>query len=417
MSIFREHKSRVDRAASDRSRHKKKIEKAIKESIRDVVAEESIIGQNGKKKIRIPIRGIKEYRFIYGNNETNKNVGAAGQHNITRGQKIGKKRAEGAQGHGAGAGGKKPGEEYYDVEISLEELAEYLFNDLELPDLEKKKFRFISQESIKRKGYRFKGIRPRLSKKETMKRKIRRKKKAIASGAYDPDSGERFPFHKDDLKYHHIKPKHKEHSSAVVFFLMDTSGSMTKERKYLARSFFFLLYQFLRYKYEKIEVVFISHSTEAQRVNEDDFFRKGTVGGTLVSSALDMALDIIDKEYHPSSWNVYTVYCGDGENWSADNSTAVRRFKELKENNQLTVYCEINENLSATYDDSGIIDTAASGGGPFDWANVSAWKDEETGSLWGALAPCVDKDFKRVVVAQAAHIWPAFNLIFGSENR
>jgi uncharacterized sporulation protein YeaH/YhbH (DUF444 family) len=121
MSIFREHKSRVDRAASDRSRHKKKIEKAIKESIRDVVAEESIIGQNGKKKIRIPIRGIKEYRFIYGNNEINKNVGAAGQHSIRRGQKIGKKRAAGAQGQGAGEAGNQPGEEYYDVEISLEE--------------------------------------------------------------------------------------------------------------------------------------------------------------------------------------------------------------------------------------------------------------------------------------------------------
>ena len=91
MSVFRKHKSIVDRAASDRARHKKKIERAIKESIKDVIAEESIIGQNGTKKIRIPVRGIKEYRFIYGNNENNKTVGSGGDHSLKRGQKIGKK--------------------------------------------------------------------------------------------------------------------------------------------------------------------------------------------------------------------------------------------------------------------------------------------------------------------------------------
>ena len=176
MSVFRKHKSIVDRSASDRARHKKKIDKAIKESIKDVVAEESIIGQNGKKKIRIPVRGIKEYRFIYGNNEKNKSVGSAGDHNVKKGQKIGKNRAEQGQGQGNGKASNQKGEEYYDVEVSLEELAEYLFNDLELPDLEKKQFRFVSQETIKRKGYRFKGIRPRLSKKETLKKKLRRKK-------------------------------------------------------------------------------------------------------------------------------------------------------------------------------------------------------------------------------------------------
>ena len=82
MSVFRKHKSIVDRSASDRNRHKKKIERAIKESIKDVIAEESIIGQNRKKKIRIPIRGIKEYRFIFGNHEKNKSVGSAGEHSI-----------------------------------------------------------------------------------------------------------------------------------------------------------------------------------------------------------------------------------------------------------------------------------------------------------------------------------------------
>jgi len=413
MSIFRKHKSIVDRAASDRTRHKKKIDKAIKESIKDVIAEESIIGQNGKKKIRIPVRGIKEYRFIYGNNEKNKSVGSGGEHKLKKGQKIGKKRSEKAKGQGTGKASDESGEEYYDVEVTLEELAEYLFNDLELPDLEKKSFRFVTQEKIKRQGYRFKGIRPRLSKKETLKRKIRRQKMAEKAGTFDPDGEERFPFHHDDLKYHHIKPKIKENSSAVIFFLMDVSGSMSQDRKFLARSFFFLLYQFLNHKYEKVEVVFISHSTNAKRVNEDDFFKVGTFGGTIISTSLKMELDIIEKEYHPNSWNIYTFYCGDGENWSTDNEKCIDLFKDIKEISQLTGYCEINEQYRGLADEVEKDD-------PFHgtpWGTFSAWKNEEMDNLWSKLTPICDKTFKKVMVGEPNHIWRAFHDLFGGKDK
>jgi len=413
MSVFRKHKSIVDRAASDRVRHKKKIEKAIKESIKDVIAEESIIGQNGKKKIRIPVRGLKEYRFIFGNNEKNKTVGSGGKHKLKRGQKIGQKRAQKGKGQGTGSkGSNEKGEEYYDVEVTIEELAEYLFNDLELPDLEKKQFRFVSQESIKRKGYRFKGIRPRLSKKETIKRKIRRKKMAQKAGTYNPEEDERFPFHQNDLKYHHIKPKKKDNSAAVIFFLMDVSGSMSQERKFLARSFFFLLYQFLNHKYEKLEVVFISHSTDARRVSEDDFFRVGTFGGTIISSSLKLELDTIDKEFHPNSWNIYTFYCGDGENWDSDNEKSLELFKTIKELSQLTGYCEINESYKGLADDDGDTNFGVSS-----WATFSAWKNEEMENLWAKLNPLCDNKFKKVMIGDTNHIWAAFKDLFGGKSK
>lgn len=412
MSVFRKHESIVDRAASDRARHKKKIDKAIKESIKDVVAEESIIGQNGKKKIRVPVRGLKEYRFIYGKNENNKTVGSGGDHSVKRGQKIGPKRSKQGQGQGTGKASDKKGDQYYDVEVSLEELAEYLFADLDLPDLEKKQFRFITDETIKRKGYRFKGIRPRLSKKETLKRKIRRQKMAQKAGTYDPEGDERFPFHKDDLKYHHIKPKAKENSAAVIFFLMDVSGSMSQARKYLARSFFFLLYQFLNHKYERVEVVFISHSTHAERVSEDDFFKVGTFGGTIVSSALERELEIVEKEFHPNSWNIYSFYCGDGENWASDNEKCVDLFKKVKDISQLTAYCEINENYE------GLDDKSLSGdsSGLHPWANFSAWKNENMENLWVRLNPLTDKNLKRVMIGQTEHIWLAFKQLFGGSK-
>jgi hypothetical protein len=410
MSIFRKHKSVVDRTSQDRSRHKKKIEKAIKESIKDVIAEESIIGQNGKKKIRIPVRGLKEYRFIFGNNEKNGSVGSGGEHKVKRGQKIGKKRAQKGGAQGTGHASNEKGDEYYDVEVTLEELAEYLFTDLELPDLEKKQFRFLSQKSLKRKGYRFEGIRPRLSKKETLKRKIRRRKMAQNRGTYDPEQDERFPFHKDDLKYHHIKPKKKENSAAVIFFLMDVSGSMSQDRKFLARSFFFLLYQFLNHKYEKVEVVFISHSTSAHRVSEDDFFKVSTHGGTIISSCLNLEVEIIEKEFHPHTWNIYTFYCGDGENWTADNEKSLTLFKKIKDLSQLTGYCEINESYKGLTDDDG--DDAF---GISSWATFSAWKNEEMENLWAKLSPLCDNKFKKVMVGDTEHIWTAFNALFGGK--
>ena len=402
MSTFREHKSIVDRAAADRVRHKKKIEKAIKESIKDVIANESIIGQNGKKKIRIPVKGIKEYRFIYGNNEKNGQVGAGGKHKLRRGQRIGKKRAKAAAGDNAG---NENGEETYEVEISLEDLAEYLFSDLELPDLDKKRFRYLSEEVLRRKGHRFEGIRPRLSKKETLKRKIRRKKRAIAAGSYDASSDERFPFHKNDLKYRHMKPQPKENTSAVVFFLMDVSGSMTTDKKYLARSYFFLLYQFLRHKYDQIEVVFISHTIEAKRVSEDEFFQRISTGGTMMSSALEVELDIINKQYHPNSWNIYTFYAGDGENWQADNKNTISLLSALKEVNQMVVYTEINPNRTHPDEQNDVPNWA----GP----TFTAWKEDDGDSIWTMCVPLVDHKFKRLLLTKSDQIWASFKQIFG----
>ena len=133
-SVFSHHNTNADRSAGDRRRHKQKIEKAIKDGIHDIVAEESIIGQNGKKKIRIPVKGIKEYKFVYGNN-TSEKAGAGGEADIQKGKKYQKGQKKKEKGSGDKAGNKK-GEEFYEVEVTLEELTEYLFKDLNLPELD-----------------------------------------------------------------------------------------------------------------------------------------------------------------------------------------------------------------------------------------------------------------------------------------
>ena len=397
MSTFREHKTIADRAASDRSRHRKKVEKAIKESIKDVVAEESIIGQSGKKKVRIPIKGIKEHQFVYGNNEKNKRVGSAQGKDVKQGQRIGKANPRRGQGQG-NKPGNKPGEEMYEIEMSLEELAEYLFADLNLPELEKKQFKFITEEKMKRKGKRPYGIRPRLSKKETIKQKIKRKKAAIKAGTHDPESDERFPFHESDLRYKHIAPVEKENTTAVIFFVMDVSGSMTKSKKFLARSFFFLLYQFLNHKYSSVDVVFVSHTTDAKEVNEEQFFTRATGGGTMASSGLEKVKEIIDKRYHPNNWSIYTFYCGDGENWGSDNDKAIELFRELKEINQMMCYTEIGELQDHSRMNS-----------------LSFFAEFSENSLWNRIETIMDKSLKRNRLITHDNIWESFKRLFGGK--
>jgi len=400
MSIFREHKSIADRSAADRNRHKQKIDKALREGIKDVVADESIIGQDGKKKIKIPVKGIREDQLVYGENSKNEKVSSAGDKKIKKGQVVrrGKKPGNGKPGEAS----NQAGDEYYEVEVSLEELAEYLFQDLELPDLERKKFKFVKDKKLKRSGFRSRGMRSRLSKKETIKRKIRRKKMALASGTFDPDHDERFPFHKDDLKYKHMKMKHRENNSAVIFFLLDVSGSMGKDKKYMARSFYFLLYQFLNYKYSNVDVVFISHSTEASEVSEDDFFKKASTGGTIMSSALKLEKEIISKRYHPASWNIYTFYSGDGDNFSFDDPKVLDLFRELKEINQMICYAEIDPFSHPESELSSLL-------------NNFNYKGSEESKLWGKLNAVTDDKFKKIKISKPAHIWPSFKKMFGGE--
>jgi len=343
MSIFREHKTTADRSANDRSRHKQKIEKAIKDGITDVVSEESIIGQDGKKKIKIPVRGLKEWQFVYGSAEGQKQTGSAPNTDIQKGQVVKKGQKQG-QGQGEGSkAGKDKGEEFYEVEITLDELAEYLFSALNLPELEKKRMRTILEEKPKRHGTRPQGIQPRLDKRTSAIQRIKRLSAARRAGTVevDEEGNEVFPFHENDLRYHHISSKPKEATNAVIFFMMDVSGSMSQDIKFLARSFYFLLYQFLRHKYERTEIVFIGHTTEAFETDEDSFFKRGSSGGTYISSAPELALDIISKRYHPSSWNSYAFHCTDGDNWDDDNAKAFDKYAELASKCQMVGYCEI----------------------------------------------------------------------------
>jgi uncharacterized sporulation protein YeaH/YhbH (DUF444 family) len=167
-------------------------------------------------------------------------------------------------------------------------------------------------------------------------------------GLVDP----RRPFHEKDLRYHHHESRPKPESNAVIINIMDSSGSMDMMKKYLARSFFYLLYLFIRSKYARSELIFIAHHTEAKEVTEDEFFRRGDSGGTFMSSGYKKALEIIHSLYHPSLWNVYVVYCSDGDNFDSDNPEAIKALQELTNVCNFVGYGEIKPKGSVYYEGS-----------------------------------------------------------------
>lgn len=352
-SIFRPFRhsdaERSDRSSGDRLRHRQKVRQAIRENIADIVADESIIGKDRGKLIKVPIRGVKEFRFVYGDNQPG--VGT-GNGDTQPGQVVGKSKGDGEEGTPDKAG-DRPGVDYYETDVTLEELIDIMFEDLELPDMERRRLREVEAPRLtKRKGYRQVGIRIRLDKHRSARERLRRRFATHREEAPGEEERKRFPFHEDDLMYRHIGPETKRESNAVVMCIMDTSGSMDTMKKYLARSFFFLLYQFIRTKYRNVEIVFIGHHTEAAEVSEQDFFHKGESGGTFISSGYHKALEIIQERYHPSLWNVYAFHCSDGDNFDSDNPTALRAAKELTEVCNLFGYGEIKPLGSRYYESS-----------------------------------------------------------------
>lgn len=388
-AIFRPYSSsdalRSDRSAGDRQRHRQKVREAVRENIADLIAEESIIGKNKDKVIKVPIRGVKEYRFIYGENASG--VGQ-GDGNSEKGQVIGKTDGTG-QGQGEDKAGDQPGVDYYETDVTLEELIEIMFEDLELPDMERKILREVMSDRIsKRKGFRKAGIRIRLDKKRTVKSRIKRRLATTRQDDDQTDEEERFPFRKEDLVYRHLVEDVRPESNAAVLCIMDTSGSMDTLKKYLARSFFFMLYQFVCTKYRNVEIAFIAHHTEGKEVTEEEFFYKGESGGTFISSGYTKALEVIQARYHPSLWNLYAFHCSDGDNFDSDNPAALKAAQELCELCNLFGYGEIKP-LGSRYYESSML-------------NIFRRLEAE--------------NFQTVLIERKEDIWPSFKTFMSKER-
>lgn len=285
----------------DHARHQEKIREAIRENLAEIISDEAIITSEGNKTVRVPIRSLREYRFRFnpykqimvGQGDGNSKAGDL----LARQQPVGK-----GGGHKAGRG---PGTDYYEAEITIDELAGLIFEDLGLPDLRDKKSDTVPARSVRFREVRKKGILSNLDKRRTILENIKRN--ALEGRAEFRDIND------DDLRFKSWRQVEQEDFNAVVVAIRDVSASMGEFKKYITRSFFFWMVKFLRTKYENVDIVFVTHHTQAREVDENTFFHLGESGGTKVSSAYHLAIEIIEERFNPVHWNIYPFHFSEGK--------------------------------------------------------------------------------------------------------
>jgi uncharacterized sporulation protein YeaH/YhbH (DUF444 family) len=299
------------RGARDWLRHNEKVRDAVREQLPEMIAGADILSRPSHHTVRIPVHFLEHYRFRLSPPAEQSGVGQGGgrPHDIYQpGQGTGR-----GAGH-AGAGGSGNGELRFVLELRIEDIVDWIWDELHLPDLKPRTSDALRDEDLVREGWSRHGPNARLDRRLTMKEAIKRRH-AQPEGAA--------PFSDEDLRFRQLARRQRPATDAVVALVLDVSGSMDPERRKLAKSFFFWAVQGLRRQYgDALELVFIAHTNEAWEFTEEQFFQVAATGGTTASSAFRLALDIFDKRYPARRYNHYLFYASDGENFGDDRRLA-----------------------------------------------------------------------------------------------
>jgi hypothetical protein len=292
----------------DHARFRDIVRGRIKRNLKKYVQKGEMIGKKGKEFITIPIPTIDIPHFRFGE----RSQGGVGQGEGDPGDPL----SQGDAQAGGGQAGQGEGQHILEVDVSLEELAEILGEELSLPRIEPK-----GKDRIIATRLRYTGISPSGPEslrhfKRTYKQALRRQ---IASGSYSWKKPVIVPV-REDRRYRTWKQVPLPETNAVVIYMMDVSGSMGDEQKEIVRIESFWIDTWLRKHYKGLETRFIIHDAVAREVDRDTFFHTRESGGTMISSAYKLALEMIESEYAPGNWNVYPFHFSDGDNWSADDT-------------------------------------------------------------------------------------------------
>ncbi len=296
----------------DQGRFRDIVRGKIRENFKKYVTQDELIGKREKDYVKIPVPYIDIPRFKYGP----KQQGGVGQGDGKDGDPIG-----GEPQPGQGQAGSDPGEHSLEVEVSFDELADILGEELQLPRIEPKGGKI---KSIKNNYTGMAPTGPDSLKhfKSSYKRALRR---YISSGIYDPKNPVVIPI-RGDFRYRSSKPVEQPQANAVVIYIMDVSGSMGEEQKEIVRLESFWINTWLKKHYKGLETRFIVHDAAAKEVDEETFFRTSESGGTLISSAYKLCHEIIERDYPADQWNIYPFHFSDGDNWSSDDTKMCMRF-------------------------------------------------------------------------------------------
>lgn len=316
------------RGARDWLRHSDKVRDAVRDHLPQIVAGADSI-HHGARTVRVPVRMLEHYRFRLRNNEQSEGVG---QGKVKPGSVLGPANPQSGQGQ-KGAGGTEGGGIELMLEFKIDDIIDWLWEDLRLPNLQAK-IGPSEESDWKREGWDRRGARSRLDRRRSLKEAVKRR-------AMDPSQP---GFSNEDLRYRQLTRRRQPATRAVVFLLLDVSGSMTERDRQLAKTFFFWVVAGLRREYRYLDTVFVAHTTEAFEFNEPEFFKVSGSGGTVTSTGLAKVREIVEQRFNPASCNVYLFYASDGDNASDDRAPAQAELEALAACARYSGYVEIAAN-------------------------------------------------------------------------
>ena len=307
----------IKRAERDLNRFRQIVRGKIKKDLRKYMSQGEMIGRQGRKYVSIPLPQIDLPQFRYGA----KQGGGVGQGDGDVGDPIG----QGDPQQGQGEAGSEPGQHVIEVDITLDELAQILGEELQLPNVEPRGKKNIVSKKDKYSGIRKVGPDSLRHFKRTYREALKRQ---VMSGEYNPSNPIVTPI-REDMRYRSWKETLLPESNAVIIYMMDVSGSMGTEQKELVRITAFWIETWLRSQYKEIDIRYIVHDAAAKEVDQETFYHIREGGGTKISSAYKLCNKMIEERYPPTEWNIYPFHFSDGDNWSMDDTLAC--FEILKQ--------------------------------------------------------------------------------------
>jgi sporulation protein YhbH len=294
----------------DHSRFRSIVRGKIRQNLRKYISHGELVGKQGKDVVSVPVPQIDIPRFRYADRQQ----GGVGQGGGEVGDPI--DGGEGEPQPGKGKAGKGEGNHAVEVDVTLDELAEILGEELALPDIEEKGRSRIATTKDRYTGIRRVGPESLRHFKRTYREALRR---MVSAGTFRPERPVVVPI-PDDKRYRSWRTDVEPAANAVIVYMMDVSGSMGDEQKEIVRIESFWIDTWLRSQYQGLETRFLIHDAVAREVDRDTFFRTRESGGTMISSAYKLCLQIIDEDYPKEEWNIYPFHFSDGDNWSMDDT-------------------------------------------------------------------------------------------------
>lgn len=303
----------ADTNASSRKKFIDRVKDNVRKQVNDAITKRKFKNLKDEKKVKVKRHVFDDEPPMPSSQQGHRKIILTGNDKYRHHDKIDKPRG----GKSSGSGSGPDGEDDFEFVLSYDEFMSIYFEDMMLPNFIKESLKKNEKWEIKRKGYSTQGSACRLDLKKTWENSLARKICTRAQG--------KKPLFLDDsdLKYRFYDKEPKPIRQAVMFLLLDVSGSMTEHHKMLAKKFFILLYLFLTKCYPKVELVFITHTETSEEVDEEEFFNTRRSGGTLIAPAFELVNSIIDSRYPPSEYNIYVSHCSDGDNgWGDDDLQA-----------------------------------------------------------------------------------------------